>query len=268
MRKLNFESELKHLYEQSQSHRESFKEPRVSIHSQNTEKEENSMEIQINHYYSKIIQGVESVNFSLKKLPNNFSPASTSKSKLKSIYEVISNLVEENISLNKELSEGEDNGMKSYEGLLQKLEAEIRDHIRVLSVNLNKVEQQLKLFAESTQSKIDDLEQSQKKKAAEERILKTDIMTLRKELEISTQTLHTMNNREVTSKKSIARERSISSNVLTSKAFQKNSTSDYTIKSQFDTLESRIADYRSKYMNEMAKNHNFSRGNLISKLYS
>jgi hypothetical protein len=51
-----------------------------------------------------------------------------------------------------ELSSKKENECSDYEGMLQKLEAEVRQHIRI--------EQQLKLYVESTQAKLDDLEKT------------------------------------------------------------------------------------------------------------
>lgn len=51
-----------------------------------------------------------------------------------------------------ELSSKKENECSDYEGMLQKLEAEVRQHIRI--------EQQLKLYVESTQAKLDELEKT------------------------------------------------------------------------------------------------------------
>ena len=65
----------------------------------------------------------------------------------------------------KELYEKKETEGTDYEPMLQKLEAEVRQHIRVYNINIelrfiiiSKIEQQLKLYVESTQSKADDVE--------------------------------------------------------------------------------------------------------------
>ena len=64
----------------------------------------------------------------------------------------------------KELNEKKDTEGNDYEPMLQKLEAEVRQHIGVYNIYLIKIiiifkiEQQLKLYVESTQSKADDIE--------------------------------------------------------------------------------------------------------------
>ncbi len=65
-----------------------------------------------------------------------------------------------------ELSSKKENECSDYEGMLQKLEAEVRQHIRVRffyeerKLMYIQIEQQLKLYVESTQAKLDELEKT------------------------------------------------------------------------------------------------------------
>lgn len=52
----------------------------------------------------------------------------------------------------KDLIDAKENECSEYEPMLQKLEAEVREHI--------KIEQQLKLYCESIQEKLDDLQKT------------------------------------------------------------------------------------------------------------
>lgn len=62
---------------------------------------------------------------------------------------VCARLLMAKLNLETQVKKFEEEGISSYESSLQKLEAEIRQHIRI--------EQQLKLYAENTQQKYDDL---------------------------------------------------------------------------------------------------------------
>jgi hypothetical protein len=82
---------------------------------------------------------------------------------IRSTIEILMNLKMEELQAKKNEEEANSTNHdtpQDYEQMLQKLEAEVRNHIRVYK--FEKVEQQLKLHIESTQTKLDESENQNK----------------------------------------------------------------------------------------------------------
>jgi len=87
-----------------------------------------------------------------KSIPFDESDEMTLQTDPVILFQYIKAIYDKNLEIRKEaekeISQQKETGVNDYESLLQKLEAEVRQHIRI--------EQQLKLYVESTQAKLDD----------------------------------------------------------------------------------------------------------------
>eukprot|EP01017_Pseudomicrothorax_dubius_P036124 TRINITY_DN5143_c0_g2_i1.p1 TRINITY_DN5143_c0_g2~~TRINITY_DN5143_c0_g2_i1.p1 ORF type:complete len:463 (+),score=82.11 TRINITY_DN5143_c0_g2_i1:53-1441(+) len=92
------------------------------------------------------------LNISLDDIVDNISGSSDPISQVLSLKEIIIYISQRKETLEADFRKREDLECSEYEAHMQKLEAEVRQHIRI--------EQQLKLFAENTQSKLEEVTKS------------------------------------------------------------------------------------------------------------